>query len=160
MKNSSYSMKIELLPMTTFDFRYEQVIKSNKHHILFFHSFNGIARFKLLKYLFHLKSLPRLFSLSIRLNECYDDLGDIYRILFRFPILKYLKFETFNKQKMSITIPVASDEHFSSIEHLLIHFTCTLNELTDLLSYTSRITHLSCPNIVRSGEILKTELKC
>jgi hypothetical protein len=112
-------MKIEFSYDSVFDHRYKQCIKSNKHHIISFDFSNEsildklissciidssfyrlesivvyeISTFNLLVFLFHLKSLARLFSLNIRLSECYDNLGDIYGIIFRFPVLKYLKFE-------------------------------------------------------------------
>jgi hypothetical protein len=164
-------MKIQFSYASVFDHHYKQFIISNKHHILAFDFsnesildksissyiidstfyrlesivFSEISIFKLLIFLFHLKSLPRLFSLSIRLFECYDNFGDIFGILFRFPVLKYLKFEVSDKEDVHLKIPIGQ---YSSIEYLAVHFCCALNELTDLLSYTLRLARLSCPNLV------------
>jgi hypothetical protein len=174
-------MKIQFSYASVFDHHYKQFIISNKHHILAFDFSNEsildklissyiidstfyrlesivlseISIFKLLIFLFHLKSLPRLFSLSIRLFECYNNLGDIFGILFRFLVLKYLKFEVSDNEDVHLKIPI---RQYSSIEYLAIHFCCALNELTDLLSYIPRLARLSCPDLGGSQAHIKFEV--
>ncbi len=88
-------------------------------------------------FLFHLQSLPSLFSLNICFTECDENLGDIYGILFQFPVLKYLRFEVSQNEGVHVKIPIASEGQYSSIEYLAIHFSCTPNELTDWLKKVS-----------------------
>ncbi|CAF3269077.1 unnamed protein product [Rotaria socialis] len=99
------------------EYRYQKFIILNKDYIVSFHSYNEsifckflkiytidssfthlrslvlkeISTFKLATLLLYLKPLCCLFSLTICLDQCFDDLGDIYPIIFRLPFLKYVK---------------------------------------------------------------------
>lgn len=142
-------------------YHYKQFINFNKHHILSLYFYNQsilnkfftlctldlsfnrlesivlneISTFKLLVLLFYLKYLPHLFSLTVCLDHCFDDLGDIYQIIFHLSSLKYLKLEISDYEVLDMTIPIATNEQFSSIERLSIYDPCTTNELTTIISY-------------------------
>ncbi|CAM4822183.1 unnamed protein product [Rotaria magnacalcarata] len=176
-------MKIEISSNTIFDFHYKQFLKSNKHHIisfdidsqstldkfmnlfiidsLFSHLeslvLNSISTYKLLIIRFYLKSLPYLSSLSICLNNCSHDLGDIYQIIFHLS-LKYFRVAVPRHPHLCITIPIAAQNQFSSIEYLLIYHRCTFNQLTSILLHTPRLSHLHCFNIIESKDQSKSEL--
>jgi hypothetical protein len=168
-------MKIEFSYDSVFDHRYKQFIKSNKHHIISFDFSNESILDKFISSYIMDASFYRLESivvyeispfnllvflfLSICLFECYDNLGDIYGILFRFPDLKYLKFEVSENEDVHVKIPIVREGQYSSIEYLAVHFWCALNELADLLSYTPRLSRLSCSNLVgQEGNIKLTNL--
>jgi hypothetical protein len=178
--NSSYSMKIEFSPTTIFNFRYEQFLHSNKHRLISFH-FNDetileqfitfvpmhllfvnlqaiilkeISSFQLLIVLFYLKSSSRLTSLKVRLNDCFSDLGEIYRIIFHLSTLKYLEMISPDPDcdQLDITLPMAYDGEFSSIEYLGIYHPCKLDQLINILSYTPRLTHLNCSTLEKPDD--------
>ncbi|CAF2840285.1 unnamed protein product, partial [Rotaria sp. Silwood2] len=181
--NSSLSMKIEISSITILDFHYKQFLKSNKHHIISFDFdsqlildkfmnffiidslfsrleslvFYSISTYKLLLVLFYLKSLPYLSSLSICINNCSHDLGDIYQIIF-YLSLKYFRVAVPRHPQLCITIPITAQNQFSSIEYLLIYHRCTFNQLINIISYTPRLSHLHCFNIIESNYDMKSEL--
>jgi hypothetical protein len=104
--------------------------------------------------LFYFKSLPRLTSLTVCLETCYDNLGDIYQIIFRLSFLKYLKIEITEYHELDITLPIATDEQISPIEYLCVYHHCPLNDLIDILSYTPQLSHLYCFYVTESeGDI-------
>ena len=184
LDNSLFLIKIQLSSTSVFDHHYEEFINLNKNHIRSFHFFNEsvvdkfislciinssfirleslvldkISTFKLVVLLFYLKSLPRFFSLTINLGYCFDDLGDIYQIIFHLPFLKYLKIDISEYDQLNITVPIAVGEQFSPIESLVICHCCPLDELTDLLSYTPRLSHLYCSNVVQSDNEIKFDV--
>jgi hypothetical protein len=86
-------------------------------------------------------SLPRLFALAIK---CYTDknLNDIYRLIFALPTLKYNKLNLYGQQQ-PISLPIATNQQFSTIESLSVHRSCNFNELESLISYTPRLRYLS-----------------
>lgn len=176
--SSSFLLKMKFSSTTVFDRRYQELIHSNKSRIRSLHfshepitdrfislcmidsSFihlqsivlNPISTFKLVVLLFYLKALPCLFSLTVSLSSCNDDFGDIYLLILRLPVLKHLKINIWGQYKVNIPVPIATDEEFSSIEYLVIDHCCSLNALTDLLSYTPRLSHLYCWGIANCGD--------
>ncbi|CAF4019592.1 unnamed protein product [Rotaria sp. Silwood1] len=154
--NSSYLLTIRFSSESEsiFDDRYKHLINSNKYQIISLHSDNQslinkfnilytidssfnhlqsiilheIATFQLMKLLFRLKSLPRLFSLTVFLDHCDDDLGDIYRVVFHISYLKYFKLNISDYQELNLNIPIATNEQFSSIEYLVIDHPCKVHE--------------------------------
>ncbi|CAF4266790.1 unnamed protein product, partial [Rotaria magnacalcarata] len=117
---------------------------------------NSISTYKLLIILFYLKSLPYLSSLSICLNNCSHDLGDIYQIIFHLS-LKYFRVAFPRHPHLCITILIAAQNQFSSIEYLFIYHRCTFNQLTIILLHTPRLSHLHCFNIIESKDHSKSE---
>ncbi|CAF4733727.1 unnamed protein product, partial [Rotaria sp. Silwood2] len=60
---------------------------------------------------------------------------------FNLPVLKYFKFST-NNSNLFISLPIRTDQQYSSIEYLVIDHDCTLNEILLLTSYTPQLDHL------------------
>ncbi|CAF4039874.1 unnamed protein product [Rotaria sordida] len=91
-----------------------------------------------------LTCLPRLFSLTIEIWSNIKDLGNIYRLIFNLPKLKYIKFKAMESNDFNITIslPIATNEQISSIEHLIIEHPCAFDELSAITSYTPHLHHL------------------
>ncbi|CAF1312908.1 unnamed protein product [Adineta steineri] len=106
--------------------------------------------------LFYLKSLPNLLSLNIRIKEEMDsDLSDIYRMIFTLPSLKYNKLSLFldyGEEDTNISIPLAFNEQFSTIEYMVINHTCTLDNLMSVLCHTPQLHHLICDTLVEEEE--------
>jgi hypothetical protein len=70
-----------------------------------------------------------------------NDLSEVYRLIFTLPKLKYIKCLADDTTRCA-SLPVATDEQFSIIEHLIIHHSCPFNELCTLMSYTPQLRHL------------------
>jgi hypothetical protein len=118
---------------------------------------NGIDSDKVISLLINLGSLPRLFSLVINIYDALVDpmamaiywymipesepanqarldlFMEIYRLVFRLPVLKYNKISS-GVQETLTSLPPTLSEEFSSIEHLVINHPCTLNMLIAMLS--------------------------
>ncbi|CAF1139759.1 unnamed protein product [Adineta steineri] len=119
---------------------------------------NGIEAEKLPTTLFDLKSLPRLFSLTIFIKDnYYHDRGDIYPFIFSLPTLTYSKLYS-SCHTLQINIPHVINQQFSTIEHLVINHCCTLNELNSLLQHTPQLRHLSCDQMFKSDEEFQKDL--
>jgi hypothetical protein len=97
----------------------------------------------------NLKLLPRLFSLSININDPSYSINNIYQLITTLPVLKYCKISSENGEPIfSLPIhPRQNKEKESSIEHLIINGICQLYQLDAILSYTPRLTHLSCHSL-------------
>jgi hypothetical protein len=92
--------------------------------------------------LVNLASLPRLVSLTIGTEETTKIIDDIYRLIFALPALKYNSFSTTN-WRPSISLPMATNRQFSTIETLVINHHCTFDDLAYLTSYTPKLRHLN-----------------
>ncbi|CAF1520800.1 unnamed protein product [Rotaria sordida] len=58
-------------------------------------------------------------------------------------MLKYLKVTSF-EYRSSLSLPIAiNNQQLNTIKILMIHHSCTFNELATILSYTHELTHLS-----------------
>ncbi|CAF1148202.1 unnamed protein product [Adineta steineri] len=114
----------------------------------------------LLTILSYLNSLPRLFSLAICLedddDDDYYDLGNIYQFIFSLPSLKYNKLYA-PGDKLQINIPHVINKKFSTIEHLVLNYRCTLNQLNSLLHYTPQLRHLFCNGVIGPDEDFKND---
>jgi hypothetical protein len=119
----------------------------------------SIARSVIL--LFYLKSLPRLFSLTMDIDsEENNDLNDIYRMIFSLSSLKYTKLSLsswFGDEDVNVFVPLAVNEAFSTIEYLIIDHPCSTNELLSIVCHTPRLRHLSCQNLTESDTITDTK---
>lgn len=104
--------------------------------------------------LLHLKSLPRLFSLTMDFQTIEDTSFDaIYQIIFSFSSLKYNKLSIWTPFPMEFINPFTSvvfNQQISTIQYLIINHSCTIEELLSILRYVPHLRHLSCQNLGES----------
>ncbi|CAF5056584.1 unnamed protein product, partial [Rotaria sp. Silwood1] len=100
--------------------------------------------------LIHLLSLPCLSSIAIDCIDNVENKNDIYRQIFRLPVLKYCKI-SLNKPFNLILLLIATTE-FSPIGYLVITNLLRFNELNDLLSYVAELHRLSIHLSNKSSE--------
>ena len=94
--------------------------------------------------LIQLIGLSRLYSLVIDAWYKSDDLQPIYQAIFALPALKFYKFiicES-NDRVGPISLPMATSNQFSTIEHLDMFHSCSIDELEHIVSYTPKLRHL------------------
>ncbi|CAF3732809.1 unnamed protein product [Rotaria sp. Silwood1] len=106
--------------------------------------FNAIEADLLTTLLPKLICLLRLFSLIINTWSTQKELGDTYRLIFNLPKLKYIKYTAMESNDIDITIslPIATNEQLTSIEHLIIDHPCAIDELFAITSYTPHLRRL------------------
>ncbi|CAF3975641.1 unnamed protein product [Adineta steineri] len=90
----------------------------------------------------HLRDLPCLYLLNIKSTDSYEDLNEIYQLIFSLPKLKSNKLDLF-AYEYSISIPMSNNQQFSSITCLHIAHSYTFDELSALVSYTPSLHHLN-----------------
>ncbi|CAF2111797.1 unnamed protein product [Rotaria magnacalcarata] len=113
---------------------------------------------QLLLILFYLNSLPRLFSLTITIDKdyYYCNLGDVYRLIFSLPTLKYNKISLATyTEELSIDVPITINEKFSSIKYFNIDYSCSLDQLSSLIRYLPNLCHLRCERVIESETDVK-----
>ncbi|CAF1171652.1 unnamed protein product [Adineta steineri] len=105
----------------------------------------GIDSHAIVSFLKSLVHLPRLVSLSIYIWEFkgFKDLNNIYQLIFTLPKLKFNKLSFFYGPNSSILLPMITNKQFSSIKHLVIDHSCTLEQLNRIVSYTPQLHRLS-----------------
>jgi hypothetical protein len=167
----------------SFEFLCLQMIIPNKHRILSLHLSNRsefikfftlntidssfyrlqslilyeIKSNEIISFLPSLTTLPQLFSLKISLDGLLNDPNEIYRLIFRLPLLKYNKLSA-GKVVLQDPIPMTVNEQFSSIEQLVINHTCTLHGLYNILSYTPKLRRLTCVNLFQLNKYFQIEI--
>jgi hypothetical protein len=99
----------------------------------------------LLTLLYHLASLPRLFSLIINQDKELEELKDYYLFIFNLPKLKYLKFSinTYRTSNVTVSLPMPANQPSSTIEYLVIDYSCNSQDLSNVISYTPHLSRLS-----------------
>ena len=128
-----------------------------------FHRFESIILHDIssnavMKLFFQLRSLPRLYSLTINLNaEKSHSPADIYQSIFSLPHLKYNQLRTFSYERLNLFPPPVNNGQFSTIEHMVINHNCTFNELTSMLSHTPRLRHMICRSLEESNDSFEIE---
>ncbi|CAF1366204.1 unnamed protein product [Rotaria sp. Silwood1] len=165
--NLPIKINLSLTSRSTFEHQYKHLIMLNKHRInslrlsnlftidVIFSPIRIVSKLtrlqalhinniqseyveKLLKYLV---SLSCLSSLIIIVIDCVENKNQLYRRIFRLPVLKYCKI-TMTKFVESEPLSIAINK-YSSIEHLVINNGCYLHELISLLSYIPQLRRLS-----------------
>ena len=101
---------------------------------------------QLIPVLVGLIALPRLLSLNIWVDDELEDVDNVYEIIFNIPMLKYNSL-SFPSIETSIPLPIRTNGQFSSIEHLAIDHSCTLDELIVILTYTPELRRLICTEV-------------
>ncbi len=95
----------------------------------------------------NLSCLPRLFVLTLKMLNGSTNLTDIYRVIFKLPMLKYLHVITKKDSDVSVSLPVNSSQQFSSITHIIIENHCSYNNILSIMSYTPQLHRLNYTNI-------------
>jgi hypothetical protein len=115
---------------------------------------------KLISVLTGLSSLPRFSSLKIHLDDQLDSVGNIYQLIFRLPFLKYNKLSLDHDIPYQILVPPLNYniDQISNIEYLSINHSCTLNDITNILYHTPRLSRLSCKILDKSDRQSDQEL--
>lgn len=143
-------------------FDYHSLMKISLAHCMIDSSFHRLQSVDLnelkpeqfIMVLFYLKSLPRLASLdAILLGTGTVGLGNIYRMIFSLPTLKYNKLVMDSKdakKDLNISLPFAMNESFSTIEYLNIDHDCTIRQLFSIVHHTPQLRHLVCRNLIGS----------
>ncbi|CAF3831795.1 unnamed protein product [Rotaria sp. Silwood1] len=170
LNSSFFPLKITINSSSykTYTNTYKQLLFNNKHRIISLHlilplqnnefflsysidsSFNrleSLVLFKippsiLLLLLTNLTCLPRLFSLTIDTQRTFDDLTEVYRLIFILPKLKYMKCSA-KGIVLSMSLPIAKTEQLTNIEYLVINHSCTFNQISTIISYTPELYHLN-----------------
>ncbi|CAF1019152.1 unnamed protein product [Adineta steineri] len=109
----------------------------------------------LISVLSNLSYLSCLYSVTIRADKL-QDLTNIYQLVLALPKLKYYKCYLVCSIE-SISIPMAINEQFNTIEYLNLSHSFTFDELSAILSYTPSLRHLKFSseiNLTRSFAII------
>jgi hypothetical protein len=104
-------------------------------------SIDGISYNIVIQLLSNLIHLPRLSSLCMDIWNASNNCNHIYQLILLLPNLKFNKL-TLDEDDSSISLPLANDQQYSSIEYLIIDHSCTFNELFIILSYVPKIHYL------------------
>jgi hypothetical protein len=101
---------------------------------------------QIISLLTQLQSLPHLFSLSINIKKPENDINEIYQLIVTLPVLKYCKISSESDKSIfsESVLPRDKEQPGSSIEYLILNGHCRFDQLGAVLSYTPRLTHLSC----------------
>ncbi|CAF0794451.1 unnamed protein product [Adineta steineri] len=100
---------------------------------------NNISSIKLLS---NLSSLPRLYSLTIDTQSRFDDLTQLYQLVFTLPKLKYFKCISEIRTLCYLSSKI-NDKQLSNLEYLYCDHTCTINELSTIIPYLPKLRSLS-----------------
>ncbi|CAF1259413.1 unnamed protein product [Adineta steineri] len=142
-KHQIFSLHLSLTdPIDSF---FSQLIIDSSLNNLQSISMRGIDSHAIVSFLKSLAYLPRLFSLSIGTFELkgFKDLNIIYPLIFTLPKLKFNKLGFIYGPHSSILLPMITNKQFSSIKHLVINHSCTLEQLNRIVSYTPQLHRLS-----------------
>ena len=114
---------------------------------------SGISRENAMVAIFHMKSLPKLSSLTIELEGDYDqDSSIIFQLIFQLPTLKYLSIAA-TSGELDIEIPRTINFRPSSIERMILNVDLQVSELITIVQHTPNLKYLSCTRIVESDDI-------
>jgi hypothetical protein len=106
-------------------------------------SLTGINPSILPSCLIKLGYVPRLYSLTIDTWNGFDDLKEIYRLIFALPVLKSYKLIIFGDDNDSFTtLPMAIENELSTIKYLDMVHSCVFNEVAHIVSYTPELRRL------------------
>ncbi|CAF1663456.1 unnamed protein product [Adineta ricciae] len=111
-----------------------------------------------------LKSLPNLLSLTVdRAVLLFEDVSDVYRMIFSLPVLKYIKmsfevdFELQDDNSINICLPVTMNEQCSKIEYMFIDHTCKFDGLISLFHHTPQLRRLICTDLQKADRKVDSE---
>lgn len=112
-----------------------------------------VPLYNLMLILFDLKSLPRLFELTISIShdDFHTDFSEVYQMVFRLPSLtyNYLSLPMYNET--NVLLPYAINDRFSSLRKLIISPSCTFDELISILYHTPQLYYFDCGGTIHSS---------
>ncbi|CAF3936552.1 unnamed protein product [Rotaria sp. Silwood1] len=157
---SSLLMKIQISSTSEFDYHYKELINLNKRHILSFHFNNELILGTIMQsiFLFYLQYLPGLSHLTACLDHCSTNVGKIYSMVFKLPLLKYFKSVILDYPASDLTLPIATKGRYSLIEYLCMYHFLTLDHLPHLLSYLPPLIYLNCFDIFQSNVVVQFDI--
>ncbi|CAF4226281.1 unnamed protein product [Rotaria sp. Silwood2] len=100
----------------------------------------------LISLLMKLTCLPRLFSLTICTFDTFDELSEIYCLIFALPKLIYIKCSPM-ESIVAVSLPIATNQKSSTIEYIVVDHCCTFNEFCTILSYVPQLRHCHCKEV-------------
>jgi hypothetical protein len=110
---------------------------------------NCLMNGNLQSFISQLSVLPRLYALTLIVEDDLITSGDFYLPIFSLPVLKYGKFSLHRNEEF-VSYPITPNVEFSRIKHLNINLYCTLEILMNILSYTPRLCRLICQKLSKS----------
>ena len=122
---------------------------------------NSLPAYKFLALLSDLISLPRLCSLTCSLASCFVDISYIYRIVFRFQYLNYLKLSLpiiEDLEDFEQAICVIEQKQLSEIEYLVMDHCCTLHDFLSIISFMPKLRYLTCQTLFQIEENISREI--
>ncbi|CAF4999908.1 unnamed protein product, partial [Rotaria sp. Silwood1] len=106
----------------------------------------------LISLLMKLTYLPRLFSLTICMFDTWDELSEIYCLIFALPKLIYIKCSPI-EVGVGISLPIATNQKSNTIEYIVIDHVCTLDEFCAILSYIPQLRHCHFKEVYDDNQI-------
>ncbi|CAF3151709.1 unnamed protein product, partial [Rotaria sp. Silwood2] len=161
--NIIYSNRQRIVSLSLFDTSitnafFSWIILDLSFHRLEYLFIFGLNSYKLLPFLLSLIILPRLFSLTIYIDENIGDLSEAYRIIFSLPVLKYNKL-SFEIDETYVPLSIVTHYDFSYLQYLILDHSCTLYVLTSMLSCTPQLYYLYCGFLHESNQCIQNDIK-
>ena len=135
------------------------------NHFLKFFSINTFHRLeslfldqiesnKLEAVLTNISLLPRLFSLSIHVNSSFQDENNVYRLIFRLPVLLYcnLNFPS-GGERTPLSMVISEEKQNKSIEHFIINGHCHIHQFMAIVSHMPRLRIVRCHSLLVFAEM-------
>ncbi|CAF1436347.1 unnamed protein product [Adineta steineri] len=150
----------QVISIHSFDENTTKIISIIKSNLSLFQSLQSLILYSIksdiLSSLIHqLSSLPNFYSLTIDLCTEEQNHTNIYQSIFNLPKLKYLKYRTCDNEDIDIVIslPIATDQQKTSIEHFIMDHGCSINDFFTLLSYTPNVRYLKFLNLIDINDL-------
>ncbi|CAF1419394.1 unnamed protein product [Adineta steineri] len=105
-----------------------------------------IEKDQLISLLIRLHDLPCLYLLNIKSTDSFENLNEIYQLIFSLPKLKSIKLDLY-RNRYSISIPMSNNQQLSPIIYLHVAHLFTFDELSSLISYTPSLRHLNLEHL-------------
>jgi hypothetical protein len=175
LKHSTLPIKIELISLSksTFQRYYTKIVIPNQHRIESLHlsnsfiidrifssksihlkltrlerlNVNEIQSTSIKNLLEYLLILPSLSSLIINCRDPDANKNNLYKQIFRLPVLKYCRLSLYSNNLEPL--PIATNK-YSPIEHFVLNCSYVEHDLNNLLSYVPNLNRLSIQSPVDS----------
>lgn len=97
----------------------------------------------------HLQTLPRLFSLSLNVDNVKESITRMFQSILLLPVLKYCRITSECEETLFSTpfIFQEDEKQESVLEYLVINGVAEFDQLSVILLHTPRLVHLSCHSL-------------